>query len=117
MSAALQIIADKVLPFVPAAADRTIVDVSGDGSDNCNPRQRVDAVRDELVAAGATINGLPILEGEEAETLEQWYRQHVIGGRDAFVIPAAGFTDFARAMRDKFIVEISLQGKAPRPAG
>lgn len=108
MAAALQLIGDKVLPFLPAPSDRTIIDVSGDGRDNCNPLKPVDAVRDELVAADVTINGLPILEGDEADTLEQWYRDHVIGGRGAFLAPASGFNDFGRAMRRKFILEISL---------
>jgi hypothetical protein len=113
MAAALQLIADKVLPFLPAPADRTIIDVSGDGSDNCNPRKPVDLVRNEIAAAGITRNGLPILEGDEAATLEQWYGDHVIGGEGAFLIPAAGFGDFERAMRRKFITEISA---APRKA-
>jgi len=108
MAAALQLIADKVLPFLPARAERTIIDVSGDGHDNCNPQVQVDAVRDALVAGGGvTINGLPILEGDEATTLEAWYREHVIGGPGAFLLPAASFKDFGRAMRDKFIIEIS----------
>jgi hypothetical protein len=110
MAAALQLIADKVLPFLPAPAERTVIDVSGDGRDNCNPRIPVERVRDEIVAGGVTINGLPILEGEEAATLESWYRDHVIGGQDAFLIPAAGFQDFERAMRRKFITEISARG-------
>ena len=108
MSAALQMIAGKVLPFLPAPAARTIIDVSGDGHDNCNPEKPVDAVRDELVAAGVTINGLPILEGDEADTLEQWYRNHVIGGQNAFLLPASGFRDFGRAIRAKFVLEISF---------
>ncbi|MGO8916350.1 MAG: DUF1194 domain-containing protein [Stellaceae bacterium] len=108
MAAALQLIADKVLPFLPAPSERTIIDVSGDGRDNCNPQKQVDAVRDDLVGADVTINGLPILEGDEAETLEPWYRDHVIGGRGAFLLPALGFRDFGRAMRRKFIVEISI---------
>jgi hypothetical protein len=107
MAAALQLIGDKVLPFLPAPAERTIVDVSGDGADNCNPSKPVDAVRDELVTAGVTVNGLPILEGDEAATLEAWYRDHVIGGRGAFLLPASGFQDFGRAMRSKFIVEVT----------
>jgi Protein of unknown function (DUF1194) len=111
MSVALQVIGDKVLPFVPAPAERTIIDVSGDGHDNCNPQRSVDDIRDELVASGVTINGLPILEGDEAATLEPWYRDHVIGGRGAFLIPAAGFKDFERAMRNKFIIEISALPK------
>lgn len=107
MSRALQLVEGKVLPFVPAPAERTVVDVSGDGHDNCNSSPPVEAMRDRLVAAGATINGLPILEGDEAATLEDWYRGHVIGGSGAFLVPARGFKDFARAMRQKFIVEIS----------
>jgi hypothetical protein len=116
MAAALALISGKVLPFLPAPAERTIVDVSGDGRDNCNPQVQVDAVRDELVAGGATINGLPILEGDEAETLASWYRAHVVGGPGAFLLPAAGFKDFGRAMRDKFITEISAAA-APATGG
>lgn len=107
MAVALRLIADKVLPFLPVPSDRVVIDVSGDGHDNCNPIVPVDAVRNELVAGGATINGLPILEGDEALTLEAWYRAHVIGGPGAFLVPASGFADFARAMRSKFLIEIS----------
>jgi len=107
MAVALRLIADKVLPFLPVPSDRVVVDVSGDGHDNCNPIVPVDAVRNELAAAGATINGLPILEGDEVLTLEAWYRAHVIGGPGAFLVPASGFADFARAMRSKFLIEIS----------
>jgi Protein of unknown function (DUF1194) len=107
MSRALEAVKDKVLPFVPVPAERTVVDVSGDGRDNCNPATPIDAVRDALVAGGATINGLPILEGDEAATLEGWYREHVIGGAGGFLVPAHGFADVRRAMRQKFIVEIS----------
>lgn len=107
MARGLQIVRDKVLPFLPAPANRTIVDVSGDGRDNCNSRPPVDAVRDQLVLAGVTINGLPILEGDEAGTLEDWYRDHVIGGNGAFLLPALGFDDVERAMRKKFFVEVS----------
>jgi hypothetical protein len=107
LARALQVVRDKVLPFLPVAANRTIVDVSGDGRDNCNTSPPVDAMRDQLVLAGLTINGLPILEGDEAATLEDWYTQHVIGGPAAFLVPALGFTDFERAMRKKFLVEVS----------
>jgi Protein of unknown function (DUF1194) len=107
LARALQVVRDKVLPFLPATANRTIVDVSGDGRDNCNTSPPVDAVRDQLVLGGVTINGLPILEGDEAATLEDWYMQHVIGGPAAFLVPALGFHDFERAMRKKFLVEVS----------
>ena len=111
MSAALRSIADKLLTQMPVPADRIVVDVSGDGAENCNPREQVDEVRDDLVSAGVTVNGLPILEGAEAETLEAWYRAHVIGGDGSFLVPAHGFEDFERAMHRKFITEISgVQG-------
>jgi len=109
LARALQAVQDKVLPFLPVAANRTIVDVSGDGRDNCNTRPPVDAIRDQLALAGVTINGLPILEGDEAATLEDWYVHHVIGGPAAFLVPALGFPDFERAMRKKFLVEVSSQ--------
>ena len=107
MSVALRSIADKVLTQLPVPAEHLVVDVSGDGRDNCNPQETVDQVRDSMVAEDITLNGLPILEGDEAETLEGWYRDHVIGGPGSFLLPASGFDDFERAIRRKFVVEIS----------
>ena len=110
MSRMMQSVSEKILPLMPIAADRVVVDVSGDGSDNCNPTIPVDRVRDDLVAGDVTINGLPILEGREADTIAAWYEQHVIGGGAAFLMPADGFKDFGRAIRQKFIAEISKRG-------
>jgi hypothetical protein len=107
MSAMMQLVAGKLLPLIPKPADRMIVDVSGDGHDNCNPAIPVDSVRDGLVDAGVTINGLPIREGNEAATIAAWYGAHVIGGAAAFLLPADGYKDFGRAIRRKFIIEIS----------
>lgn len=107
MSLALRSIADKVLTQLPVPAEHLVVDVSGDGRDNCNPEETVEQVRDSMVAEDITLNGLPILEGDEADTLEEWYRDHVIGGPGSFLLPASGFDDFERAMRRKFVVEIS----------
>jgi len=112
MAGMMQLVADKVLLLAPLQADRWVVDVSGDGRDNCNPRTAVDSLRDSLVNVDVTINGLPILEGAEAATIEQWYTDHVIGGPASFLLPAAGYRDFGRAIRRKFILEISA-GRAP----
>src|SRR5882672_3969433 len=112
MSLMMQVVGEKVLPLIPVPADRMVVDISGDGRDNCNPRTAVDGERDGLVADRVTINGLPIREGREAETIAQWYEQHVIGGPAAFLLPANGYQDFGRAIRQKFIIEIS--GQRPR---
>jgi len=57
---------DKVVPQIPAKALRVVIDVSGDGPDNCNAEELIETVRDELVANGVTINGLPILLGADA---------------------------------------------------
>jgi len=114
MSLMMQTVAEKVLPLMPLPADRRVVDVSGDGRDNCNPRTPVDSVRDGLVADRVTVNGLPIRAGREAESIAQWYDQHVIGGPASFLLPANGYEDFGRAIRQKFIIEIS--GRPPRPA-
>jgi hypothetical protein len=107
MSQMLRFVADKVLPRMSVQPVRTVIDVSGDGAENCNPAIPVDALRDELVGDAVTINGLPILEGEDRDLLEPWYASHLVGGTGAFLMPARGFEDFARAMRQKFLIEIS----------
>ncbi|MCH9807265.1 MAG: DUF1194 domain-containing protein [Alphaproteobacteria bacterium] len=112
MADMLRYLNNKVLPTVPARALRKVVDVSGDGSDNCNSTIATPQIRDEIVGYGTIINGLPILEGAEAKTLEQWYEDNVQGGAGSFVLAAKSFEDFGRAIRQKFIVEISS-----RPAG
>ncbi len=82
--------------------DRRVIDVSGDGMTNFGPDP--DQARDRLVADGFTINGLTILN--EAPDLEQYYRDHVIGGDGAFVLAVAGYADFADAMEAKLFREI-----------
>ncbi len=96
---------------------RRVIDVSGDGPNN-GGRLVVDA-RDEAVAAGVTINGLPILDDSgglyswySIPELDLYYRDCVIGGPAAFMVVAANFQDFARAVRRKLILEIA--GATPR---
>jgi hypothetical protein len=115
MASMMQTVFDKVLPLMPVPADRRVVDVSGDGRDNCNPQISVAALRDGFVIEDVSINGLPIQEGREADTIVQWYEEHVIGGPGAFLLPANGFNDFGRAIRQKFILEISGYNGAAVP--
>ena len=61
MTRMLRSVNDKIVPQIPAKASRIVVDVSGDGPDNCNADEPIEKVRDELVSNGVTINGLPIL--------------------------------------------------------
>jgi hypothetical protein len=115
---------DKIVPQIPGRASRIIIDVSGDGPDNCNADETIENVRKELVSNGVTINGLPILLDTPEDSallpkavpgsphpLEQWYREHVMAGPGSFVLPAQGYGDFERAMRQKFVIEVS--GSAP----
>ena len=63
--------------------------------------------RAAALAQGITINGLPILSG--SPTLEAYYRQIVIGGPGAFVVPAGNLAAFAEAMAQKLLREVSLR--------
>lgn len=82
---------------------RRVIDVSGDGQQN--EGRYPNEARDETVARGITINGLPILAVEGG--LDRHYQHFVIGGTGAFLIAAATFDDFADAIRRKLIREIS----------
>jgi hypothetical protein len=87
-------------PCVPL---RQVVDVSGDGRENT--RRDVLSARGQLLAAGITVNGLPI-HNEDAQ-LEAYYAQNVIGGPGAFVVPAKDYADFARAIAEKLERELA----------
>ncbi len=91
---------------------RRVIDVSGDGPNNSG--RRVDAVRDDAVAKGITINGLTIINQADRwnsryflEDLDRYFEGCVIGGPGSFVIVASDFQDFARAIRQKLILEIA----------
>ena len=70
---------------------RRVIDVSGDGPNNSGPP--VVPVRDELVAGGIAINGLPIMLHPAVSSmfdlsdLDQYYASCVIGGAGAFMVP------------------------------
>ncbi len=81
---------------------RRVIDVSGDDQD-------IDGIpvtqgRDQAVARGITVNGLPILDGWPE--LAPFFRDNVIGGPGAFHITANDFRDFGIAIRKKLIREI-----------
>lgn len=87
----------------PFKAARRVIDVSGDGANNRG--RSVRAARDEAVAKGIGINGLPILALEP--DLDTYYRENVIGGPGAFVIAAKDFESFGEAILKKLIAEIA----------
>jgi Protein of unknown function (DUF1194) len=94
----------------PFKGVRRVIDVSGDGSNNRG--RAAPPARDEAVAAGIVINGLPILTLEP--DLDRYYQEQVIGGPGAFVIAADTYETFADAIRKKLIVEIA-ERKPGRP--
>ncbi|HWP25902.1 MAG TPA: DUF1194 domain-containing protein [Xanthobacteraceae bacterium] len=96
---------------------RRVIDVSGDGVNNNGPP--VTLVRDEVVAKGITINGLPIMlkrpypGAMDIENLDVYYEDCVIGGPGAFVVPIRAREEFKSAIRTKLVLEIA--GRTPMP--
>lgn len=88
---------------LPVQVARRVIDISGDGIADFGPPPA--AVRDRLVAAGITINGLAILT--EEPWLEDYYRHNVIGGPAAFVLAARDFHSFAEAILRKLAQEVA----------
>lgn len=93
----------QLLESVPVTAMRHVIDISGDGRTNTGPSPEAD--RAEALARGITINGLPIEHQEP--NLEEYYREHIIGGPGAFLVPARDFDAFREAIRRKLVQEIA----------
>jgi hypothetical protein len=102
---------------------RRVIDVSGDGPNNAG--RLVDQVRDDVLAKGITINGLPIINLADQwnshyflPDLDRYFEGCVTGGAGSFVVAAADFQDFARAIQHKLILEIARRapGPGPRPS-
>ena len=83
---------------------RRVIDISGDGSNNRG--RPVTRARDEAVAAGVVINGLPILALEP--DLDRYYQDNVIGGPGAFVVTTKAYETFAESILKKLVTEIAL---------
>jgi hypothetical protein len=87
-------------------AARRVIDVSGDGLNNSGALSAA-AGRDRAVERGIIVNGLPITGDGSDAGLYEHYESEVKGGTGAFVIEASGFEDFARAIRQKLVLEIA----------
>jgi hypothetical protein len=94
---------------------RSVIDVSGDGTNNSGPF--VTVTRDEVLAAGITINGLPIMLKRpnsftmDIENLDVYYEDCVIGGPGSFVVPIRDREQFKEATRTKLVLEVA--GRTP----
>ncbi len=90
---------------------RRVLDISGDGPNNQG--RPVTEARDALVAAGITINGLPLVTNDgfttsyDVSDLDIYYTNCVIGGPGAFMIPVNDWDQFAEAVRRKLVIELA----------
>jgi hypothetical protein len=93
-----------LLLTAPYVADRSVINVIGNGWDNVGEGPR--RARERVIAKGGTINGVilgfdPVLMG--------YYRSSVIGGPGAFLLSVADPTGMAEVLARKFLYDIALQ--------
>lgn len=84
---------------------RRVVDISADGVSNEGVFP--ENVRPALLAAGVTVNGLAI--ESDVEGLVDYFRQSIITGAGSFVMSAADYQDYPRAIRQKLLREVTNQ--------
>jgi hypothetical protein len=103
----------KLLDASGFPASRRVIDVSGDGPNNQG--RPVVPARDDAVSQGLTINGLPIMLKApgyfDIPDLDVYYRDCVIGGQGAFIIPARDKGQFQQAIKTKILLEVA--GREP----
>jgi hypothetical protein len=97
---------------LPDKAARRVIDLSGDGIANIGPPPQ--QVRDQLVAAGVTVNGLAILKTEP--WLDTYYDMYVVGGPGGFLVQVDDFPSFAAAIQQKLLAEIAATRPGSRAA-
>jgi hypothetical protein len=97
---------------------RRVIDVSGDGANNSG--DLVVPTRDDVLSAGITINGLPIMLNRpnfgsvDINELDIYYEDCVTGGAGSFVIPIRERSEFVKATRTKLVLEIASREPKPR---
>lgn len=90
---------------------RKVIDLSADSANSWNGIALATA-REQVVAAGITINGLAILcrfcSGRPVTyDLEQAFEDTIIGGPGAFVVTADDMQQFSTAVKRKLVLEIA----------
>jgi Protein of unknown function (DUF1194) len=104
----------KLMSESKVEAVRRVIDISGDGVNNLG--RSITQARDEALAQGVVINGLPLLlkrptNDWDIRNLDEYYRDCVIGGAGAFMIPVRERHQFVEVIKTKIIREIA--GVAP----
>jgi hypothetical protein len=88
---------------------RQVIDISGDGPNNQG--RFVMPARDEAVGKGITINGLPIMLRRpgylDIPNLDTYFKDCVIGGQGAFMVPVREREQFPEAIKTKILLEIA----------
>ena len=96
-------------------AIRRVIDISGDGANNQG--RPVANARNDALDRGITLNGLPIMLKRGAywdiDHLDLYYRDCVIGGPGAFMVPVRERGQFVEAVKTKLIREISERAFEP----
>lgn len=95
--------ASQMLSQAPFSTKRAVVNIIGNGEDNVG--EDPQRARADLLARGATINGV-VVGGDPA--VLNYYRNQVIGGRTAFVLPADKAETLVQVFAMKFVSEIAL---------
>ncbi|WP_244327861.1 DUF1194 domain-containing protein [Roseibium sp. RKSG952] len=109
----------RVLDDIPFEAERRVIDISGDGPNNQG--LPVTDARDEAIARGITINGLPLMTSGgygsqfNIPDLDEYYRNCVIGGPLSFMIPVNSWDQFPEAVRRKLVLEIGVGPREGAP--
>ena len=103
-------------------AQRRVIDVCGDGTNNQGPD--VSEVRNRAVEAGVTVNGLAIINDRPMSWtfahvqppggLANYYRENVTGGVGSFVVEIHDFESFGAAIARKLINEIATRDDGSR---
>lgn len=101
--------AEDLLGECPFQMDSKVIDVSGDGANNDGPPP--EGVRDRCASQGIRINGIPIewsrSHPPSGMTIEEYYRNSVVGGPNAFCMKATSFQTFGYAIAAKLRQEVA----------
>lgn len=99
----------KLLEDSGMMATRQVIDISGDGPNNQG--RFVMEARQEAIAKGITINGLPIMLRKpgylDIPELDVYYKDCVIGGQGAFMVPVREREQFIEAIKTKILLEVA----------
>jgi hypothetical protein len=99
----------------PFHADRAVIDITGDGTNN--GKRDVRLARDAAIEKGIVINGLPTPREDPMLSpmehthppggLTHYYFENVVGGPGSFALTASDVRDFRNALIKKLVAEIA----------